>query len=391
MVETARSQDILVGAPAPLPLGMSSLAFVKDQGSVRATQRIMAWSPPEQLAPKPLLDYFMSEDDRDRMALVKASVVVDKTFGNAGATLKRFFDFCQQRRIPAELIIPPSRGLIFWYLASEQGLFKAKTIRTRISHLKLYCSTHSIPWVAGELTDYEAQSFFKGLANLEPASDRAVRRPFLVPDQLAVERFLDHNNHFDVAVKALMRFARAGLCRLGEVTVESRASFDPSKHVKLSDVSLLEDQADGLFLKVHLPWDKTHKAKGRDVLVPEEHPDIDPIACLLMEHVVKNHVNPDEHLFSYFDRNGVRRPMTHDGFVNRVNECLAAAGLERIQGHGFRAGGATQLLLWGVPPEVVRIRGGWVSQDCKPLARPRVRTHSSGQLFKNTGARSNRL
>jgi hypothetical protein len=37
------------------------------------------------------------------------------------------------------------------------------------------------------------------------------------------------------------------------------------------------------------------------------------------------------------------------------------AALTHVQGHSFRIGGAVELLLAGVPPEIVAATGGWTS------------------------------
>ena len=39
----------------------------------------------------------------------------------------------------------------------------------------------------------------------------------------------------------------------------------------------------------------------------------------------------------------------------------ADATLAHVQGHSFRIGGAVELLLAGVPPEIVAATGGWTS------------------------------
>ncbi|KAJ3493925.1 hypothetical protein NLJ89_g10912 [Agrocybe chaxingu] len=48
-------------------------------------------------------------------------------------------------------------------------------------------------------------------------------------------------------------------------------------------------------------------------------------------------------------------------FLDFVNKIWLAASLAHILGHSFRIGGAVELLLAGVPPEVVAATGGWAS------------------------------
>ncbi|KAG1855606.1 hypothetical protein F4604DRAFT_1932255 [Suillus subluteus] len=53
--------------------------------------------------------------------------------------------------------------------------------------------------------------------------------------------------------------------------------------------------------------------------------------------------------------------MTKPWFLNRCNEIWVAAGHATMPGHTFCIGGATELLLEGVPPDVVAVQGCWKS------------------------------
>ncbi|KIO05460.1 hypothetical protein M404DRAFT_141343 [Pisolithus tinctorius Marx 270] len=54
--------------------------------------------------------------------------------------------------------------------------------------------------------------------------------------------------------------------------------------------------------------------------------------------------------------------MTRPWFLNRCNQIWVSAGFPDMPGHAFRIGGATELLLQGVPPDVVATQGRWKSQ-----------------------------
>ncbi|KAF6755572.1 hypothetical protein DFP72DRAFT_1045368 [Ephemerocybe angulata] len=58
---------------------------------------------------------------------------------------------------------------------------------------------------------------------------------------------------------------------------------------------------------------------------------------------------------------GVWHPMTKSKFLDRCNDIWTSAGLEELDGHAFRIGGSTELLLGGVPPHVVAMVGRWKS------------------------------
>lgn len=53
--------------------------------------------------------------------------------------------------------------------------------------------------------------------------------------------------------------------------------------------------------------------------------------------------------------------MTRSTFLTRCNDIWVAQGFPNLPGHAFRIGGATELLLQGVHPDVVSMQGRWSS------------------------------
>jgi hypothetical protein len=53
--------------------------------------------------------------------------------------------------------------------------------------------------------------------------------------------------------------------------------------------------------------------------------------------------------------------MSKHEFLSFCTDIWKRAGLAHVMGHSFRIGGAVELLLAGVPPEVVAATGGWTS------------------------------
>jgi hypothetical protein len=66
-------------------------------------------------------------------------------------------------------------------------------------------------------------------------------------------------------------------------------------------------------------------------------------------------------LFSFETGNGQWAPMTKDWFMRRCTEIWTHAKLNLVHGHSYRIGGSTELLLAGVPCEVVAALGEWTS------------------------------
>lgn len=53
--------------------------------------------------------------------------------------------------------------------------------------------------------------------------------------------------------------------------------------------------------------------------------------------------------------------MTKYRFLDFCTDIWSKAALAHVLGHSFRIGGAVELLLAGVPPEIVAATGGWTS------------------------------
>ena len=53
--------------------------------------------------------------------------------------------------------------------------------------------------------------------------------------------------------------------------------------------------------------------------------------------------------------------MSKHKFMSFCAGIWSTAGLAHVKGHSFRIGGAVELLLAGVPPEIVAATGGWTS------------------------------
>ncbi|KAF9224483.1 hypothetical protein BS17DRAFT_641968, partial [Gyrodon lividus] len=85
----------------------------------------------------------------------------------------------------------------------------------------------------------------------------------------------------------------------------------------------------------------------------------DPIAAI-NNHLNINKIPPNLPLFSYLSTRGWRC-LTKKILLACCNSIWLAAGIPAITGHSFRIGGTTELLLTGVPPDIVKALGRWSS------------------------------
>ena len=142
-------------------------------------------------------------------------------------------------------------------------------------------------------------------------------------------------------------------------------AFDPNKHVCRGAPLKFSATPDGTdTAALRLPWTKTTKNKGFTASITDVDDESSALPAI-RHHLATNPNVPANAPFFAFETGDNEKgwaPMTKTWFMKRCNEVWAAEGLEVLTGHCFRIGGATELLLRGVPPEVVQALGGWKSQ-----------------------------
>ena len=160
----------------------------------------------------------------------------------------------------------------------------------------------------------------------------------------------------DAAILACLTTAFWGTARLGEVTVKTSNTFDPTVHVKVSDVKYgILDQNNLEMTAIFIPWMKVAREKGEDIFWAKQEGIIDPESALA-NHIKINKPPPNAHLFTYKYCKS-HRPMVHDSFLQRINEIVIEKGLDKRPSHGIRVGSTLEYLLRGVPFQVVKAKG----------------------------------
>ncbi|GBE83385.1 hypothetical protein SCP_0504330 [Sparassis crispa] len=196
-----------------------------------------------------------------------------------------------------------------------------------------------------------------------PAS-KEKRAPVTVEHLYALRANLDLSDSFDAAVYAVACVAFWCCRRLGELVIPSVGAFDPVKHVARSASVAYRTLPGGTQYAVfHVPWTKTTKQLGADIIATE-FGDPSSAVVALRHHLQANARVPAHAPFFAFETSDTAgwAPMTRDWFLNRANAAWAAAGFEHLTGHCFRIGGATELLLRGTHPDVVATQGSWKSR-----------------------------
>ncbi|KAF7368676.1 hypothetical protein MVEN_00191900 [Mycena venus] len=179
---------------------------------------------------------------------------------------------------------------------------------------------------------------------------------------IALHASLDLSKPFDAAIWALATAAFWGCRRLGELTIPSLDKFDPKYHVTRGmRRRRISPNGSSPATAIPLPWTKSTRDRGGLLTLTDRDDDLCPEKALQNHLVVNKGVPLDAPLFAFTSNEGNWSPMTKDWFMRRCTGIWKAANLLLVLRHSFRIGGSTELLLAGVPCEVVAALGGWTS------------------------------
>ena len=104
----------------------------------------------------------------------------------------------------------------------------------------------------------------------------------------------------------------------------------------------------------------THE-EGASITVTGHNDQLCPCEALQNHLTMNRDVPGTSSLFAYSTANEQWEHMTKYKFMDVCADVWLKAGLAHVLGHSFRIGGAIELLLAGVPPEIVAATGGWTS------------------------------
>ena len=198
----------------------------------------------------------------------------------------------------------------------------------------------------------------RGVENLTPASSRrAARRPITSVMMDFLHKGLNLLDPSDACVFAAACCAFWGQARSGDILPSSDMDHVPSLFPSTSDLCPPSTTAGSR--KLHLPYDKSKRHKGADIILCCQHGPSDPIS-VLSNHLRINAPPAHAALFSFRTPSGFT-PLSSRKLLICCNAIWSRDGLPSVSGHCFRIGGTTELLLRGVPSDVVRMMGRWSS------------------------------
>ncbi|KZT24168.1 hypothetical protein NEOLEDRAFT_1067751 [Neolentinus lepideus HHB14362 ss-1] len=237
--------------------------------------------------------------------------------------------------------MPAPDYLLAMFAAWRAGSVSGGTIAAWLSAVRAWHDINGARWEG----DSRIVSLVKMSASkITPSTSRRAKRPPVTVEHLiALERYLDLSSGRDCAVLAVASIAFWACCRLGELIIPSRNAFDPRRHVSRSASIRHVDHWNGLrSAHFDIPFGKVEREAGARISLTGRD-DLCPAP-----------------LFAYVSGHGWA-PLTKAVFLSRCGEIWKPLKLAQVSGHSFRIGGATELLLAGVPPETVAAQGRWKS------------------------------
>jgi hypothetical protein len=330
---------------------------------VCASERLQLWHTPHTVE---FLDTVRQEIPLRALLVLFQTILLsldENTRSNYGSGLLRFNQFCDDLQIPESNRMPASAVLLSAFAASGAAKVSRSCVDSWLAGLRFWHIFNGAPW-NGEGSEMLAK-VKTGVQRLTPSSSKRIKRkPVTIEHMHALRDGLDLSTAFDSAVWACATAGFCGCCRLGELLIPSPNAFNPQKHVSRGTTTNFGHvRAGPEFVTFHIPWSKTTKEEGADITLTAVKSPVDPVSALRHHFSANTSVAVDAPLFAYETLDGTWAPMTKAWFMDRCREVWVAAGMDAdLQGHGLRIGGATELLLQGVAPDVVATQGRWKSR-----------------------------
>lgn len=360
--------------PIPTPIARKPKPYPKDLVPIpsnlrphcHARDRLREWRPRESSDGVDVFD----EPHIKRLQDLLQCAWNDNTRAVYGSGLLAFHVWCDQKEIKEEDRAPASGQTIVLFISSLAGGFAQDTIINYVSGVRAWHILHYMPWEMDVLQYQAALKVTERAA--PPSSHRPKRKPCLVDDLITIRQALDITTPLGAAVWACTTIAFYSMARLGELVVANLNSFVQGQAVGIDHIRTETDRNNLEVISLHIPYTKVTRAKGssdgEDIFWAEHKNETDPKAAL-KNHITINNPQKDEHLFAYSKSRNERRPLPKHAFSLELNRAFREANKEPLKGHSFRIGGTLELLLRGVPFEVVKRKGRWASDAFQTYLR----------------------
>ncbi|KAJ6494649.1 hypothetical protein C8R47DRAFT_1116663 [Mycena vitilis] len=297
----------------------------------------------------------MTEEDLTRINDMLVHTWAPGTRDTYGSGLLVYHVWHDIRGTPEDQRAPASSVVLAAWLSAIAGSYAGGTVANYFYGVRAWHILHGVAW---DINQIEIEALLTAAARLSPPKSKK-RLPYTVDIILMILRHLDLSIPLHAAVFSCLVTTFYSVARVGEFTVRTLNSFDPTLHVKLSDVQDVRDRNNLPMKEFTLPSTKSAPLVGEKVAFGPQHGLSDPEAAF-KNHLLINQPPRDGPLFAYRVGNK-HKALTKSKFLSVLGSALKVAGLEPLQGHGIRIGGTLEYLLRGVPFDVMKVMGRWAS------------------------------
>ena len=275
---------------------------------------------------------------------------------------KLYLRFCN---LAAIMPVPLSQDNACRYIAFLSERLSYNSIKqyinvVRILHLE---AGHVNPF----LTCWQIDTLLKGTKRVLGVSIKQ-KLPITVDILRRMFTLVDLSCPLDVTFWASCLVAFFSFFRKSNLLVKGMESFDHNLHLCRRDANF---SPDGVTLSVR--WSKTIQYRQRTLHVPLPRVRDSPLCpsqALILSLRLCNSP-PEAPLFTYRTHSGWL-PLTVRVFQSKLTTYLSTLGVNAsdYSGHSFRRGGATFALECGLPTEVIKAHGDWISNAYENYLHP---------------------
>ena len=319
-----------------------------------AKDQLGKWLPhPESLT---LLSLPATLELQERVKAVTLQGWAESTHATYGAGLLVFHIFCDSRGILEKDRTPANAALVPSFVSALTGSLSGKAIHNYVYSVRAWHTTYGLPWV---LHEDQIATMLKGAARLAPpAIKQDKRKPVTIQMMSLIKDKIDQASPFDTAFFASHTTTFYMAAHVGEFTLLRLNAFNPAEHITVGDMRNDIDR-NGLHTKgFALPCTKSSPA-GKEVHWAKQDGPMDPSRAF-DKHLEINNPPISGPLFAYKTTKGYC-PLTWQTFIIRINKFSQAAGLDCLHRHSICIGTTLEYLLWGVPFDVMKVKGHWAS------------------------------
>ena len=294
---------------------------------------------------------------------------------------KRYLEFCNKFNLTP---IPPSEHTILLFISQlgEDGLAPStvKSYLAAIRNLFINAGLSSI-----NLYTPRVELVIRGIKRVKARQSSSVRPRLPITPSILLELKKvwgrDHQLTDNQMLWAAVCVAFFGFLRCAEFTVPSLATYDPSIHLSLEDVSTVTG-AGGSSLAIRIKHSKTDQfGKGISVFFSRTGASLCPVSSLL--DYLNRRGTKSGPLFLF--ENG--QPLSRVKLVSLVREALSSVGMDVLKycGHSFCIGAATTALRAGISDAKIKMLGRWESSAYQVyLQTPREELAAVSSTLANT-------